>query len=161
MAFPFYWLAPAVFNIAESIVDSCRDSVSPAIGSIVYCDLAFGYMEHSGVYIGNNKIVHLNSDGEIEAVSPSQFVEGTTAINIYVSCYDDEAIGCELVADKAIAMLGNSVNYNFILNNCHQFTAGCLTGNFEGNDCSFLCSLKSEAEQQLFANTWRHWDIDL
>ena len=46
-----------------------RDQVRPKKGSIVYCDLAF-FVEHSGVYIGNNKIVHLDGSGYVEVVTP-------------------------------------------------------------------------------------------
>ena len=59
-----WWLlTKPVLNMAEGIIDACRDQVQPEIGSVLYCDLAFGYMEHSGIYIGNRQIVHLNEIG--------------------------------------------------------------------------------------------------
>ena len=43
-------------------------NVRPAIGSVVYCNLAV-VAEHTGIYVGRNKIVHLNGNGRIEKVS--------------------------------------------------------------------------------------------
>ena len=40
----------------------------PAVGSLVYCNLGV-VAEHSGIYVGGNKIVHLSGDGHIEKVS--------------------------------------------------------------------------------------------
>jgi hypothetical protein len=149
-----------LYNVAEGIVDACRDQVQPEIGSVLYCDLALGYMDHSGIYIGNNEIVHLSGKGHIEIVSPKQFINGTTACSIYVSCRGTSSVGSAAAAKLARDMVGTSRNYNFILDNCHQFCAGCLTGDFE-NACNFLWMLKHESEKQLGSDTWRFWDIDL
>ena len=150
----------AIANILESVVDTCRESVVPRAGSIVYCDLAFGHAEHSGVYIGNNEIVHLNGNGRVEVVSPRSFMSNTTAANIYVSCEGRYVSSGKQIADNAKMMLGSYRDYNFILDNCHQFTTGCITGDFESS-CSFMWMLKDEARKHMDANTWRHWDSDL
>ena len=144
-------------NFIEGAIDSCRDSVIPAVGSIVYCDMYFGYAEHSGVYIGNNQIVHLNGNGLIEVVSPKEFMANTTAINIYVSCEGSYASGEQYVADNALQMLGEFRNYNIITDNCHQFTVGCINGDFD-NSCSFMWMLKDEIKKHLGTNTWRQCD---
>ena len=143
-----------------SIIDNVfRDKVVPIPGSILYCDL--WTVEHSGVYIGNNKIVHLDGSGEIECVSPDEFLNRldglNTAISIYVSCKDTKAVGNQKIANRAKNMIGNKRNYNFILDNCHQFTAGCITGDFE-NSNSFLWMMQFEAEKKLGVDTWRVWD---
>ncbi|MNP65712.1 hypothetical protein D3C76_1613310 [compost metagenome] len=65
-----------LYNMLEGIVDACRDSVLPEIGSVVYCDLALGYMDHSGIYVGNGRIAHLAGTGRIELVSPKKFIDG-------------------------------------------------------------------------------------
>ena len=159
----FKLLAPIlpVINFAESFIDEViRDKVEPIKGSVVYCDLAFGFAEHSGIYIGYDEIVHLNSRGDIEIVSPKEFIDGTTAMNILVSCKDTEAVGSREVARRATNMVGKSRDYNFLFDNCHQFTAGCLTGDFEGSD-NFLMFVKMQTEKILGADTWRHWDINL
>jgi len=151
---------PIILNIVESVVDNVfRDKVDePEIGSVLYCDLAFGYAEHSGIYIGNNEIVNLHGNGKIEIVSPEEFIEGTTAISIYVSCIDEYPVGSIEVARRAKNMVGSKVDYNLLFNNCHQFTSGCLTGDFKNSD-SFLWMLKDTAKKVLGCNTWRVWDI--
>jgi uncharacterized protein YycO len=120
----------------------------------MYC----GHAEHSGIYIGNNEIVHLNSDGFVEVVSPKGFMANTTAVNIYVSCDGRYATGSKEVAENAKLLLGEYRSYNFILENCHQLSASCLSGDFSDNGCSFMWLLKSEAREHIGANTWRHWD---
>ena len=54
-------------------------------------------------------------------------------------------------------MVGKSRDYNFIMDNCHQFTSGCLTGDFENAD-NFLWMLKDTAGEVLGADNWRLWD---
>jgi hypothetical protein len=148
-----------LMNLIEGIIDSCRETVIPVVGSVVYCDMYCGYADHSGVYVGNNRIVHLNGNGLIEIVSPKRFIANTTAINIYVSCKDDYVTGERYIADRATKMLGKTRKYNVIIDNCHQFTAGCINGDFE-NSCSFMWMLKEEVKRHLSTNTWKHWDSD-
>ena len=136
-----------------------KDKVVPVPGSIVYCDLLA--VEHSGVYIGNNKIVHLDGSGKIECVSPDEFLNRldgfNTAISIYVSSRGKKAVGNQKISNRAKNMIGNKRNYNFILDNCHQFTAGCITGDFE-NSNNLLLLLKYTVEKKLGVDTWRVWD---
>ncbi|WP_371374878.1 lecithin retinol acyltransferase family protein [Thalassotalea aquiviva] len=153
--FKYFLLAPAI-NLVESLVDEFRDSVTPKIGSVVYCDMCCGYADHSGIYVGNNQIIHLNGKGVIEQVNPTGFTDGTTALNIYVSAKDEYACGDEDVAERALDMLGTKTEYNTLSNNCHQFSAYCLNGDLH-NACSFMWMLKDEAKSYLGANTWRHW----
>ena len=150
-----------IFNLAESFIDNVfRDKVYPVRGSIVYCDLAFGIAEHSGIYIGGNKIVHLDGSGVIEIVSPKRFMDrlggNNSAISIYVSCDGDSPVGGSAVAERAERMIGKCRNYKVILDNCHQFTSGCMSGNFENSDI-FLWELKHTAKSKISANTWRVW----
>lgn len=150
----------ATKHVGEYIIDEMKGRVLPVRGSVVYCDLTLGngIAEHTGIYIGNDKIVHLNRHGFIEAVSPKQFISGpTTGSNIYVSCEGESAVGCDEVADFAELMIGQSRDYNVLIDNCHQFTAGCLIGNSE-NPNNFLWFLKDEAKKRLGADNWRLWD---
>lgn len=150
----------ATKHVGEYIIDEMKRRVLPVRGSVVYCDLTLGngIAEHTGIYIGNDKIVHLNRHGFIEAVSPKQFISGpTTGFNIYVSCEGESAVGCDEVADFAELMIGQSRDYNVLIDNCHQFTAGCLIGNSE-NPNNFLWFLKDEAKKCLGADNWRLWD---
>ena len=157
-------IVPAI-NFVESFIDNVvREKVKPKKGSIVYCDLAFGYAEHSGIYIGDNKIVQLNGNGKIEAVSPKSFINRldgfSTAISIYVSCNDTNPVGNKKVAKRAEEMIGKTVDYHLFENNCHQFSAGCLTGDFN-NSSNYLTLLKDKCKAELKANNWLVWDIDL
>lgn len=153
-------------SLLESFIDNVfRDKVSePQVGSLVYCDIVTGYAEHSGIYVGKRRIVHLNGDGLIESVSPQEFIGRlggfNTAMSIYVSCYETKAVGSYIVADRARIAVGKKRDYSLIFDNCHQFSAGCLTGNFD-NSCNFMWMLKDESKKHLNSNSWRIWDIDL
>ncbi|MEZ2902138.1 lecithin retinol acyltransferase family protein [Acinetobacter terrestris] len=152
--------AHTVKHVGEYVIDEIKGRTHPVRGSVVYCDLTLGngIAEHTGIYIGNNKIVHLNRYGFIEAVSPKQFISGwTTGFNIYVSCQGDSAVGCDEAADFAESMVGSIRNYNVLIDNCHQFSAGCLTKDPE-NYNNFLWFLKDEAKKRLGADNWRLWD---
>ena len=103
----------------------------------------------------------MDGSGAVEVVSSEKFLKRlggfNTALSIYVSCRNGIPVGSQKIAQRAAWRLGTSRDYNVILNNCHQFTAGCLSGNFE-NSCSFLMFLKSEAKTIINADEWRVWD---
>ena len=62
-----------IFNLFESFVDNVfRDKVSPYMGSILYIDMAFGFADHSGVYVGNGQVVELSGEGVVQKVSRSK-----------------------------------------------------------------------------------------
>lgn len=67
------------------------------------------------------------------------------------------AVGCDEAADFAESMVGGTRNYNVLMDNCHQFSAGCLTKDPE-NYNNFLWFLKDEAKKRLGADNWRLWD---
>jgi hypothetical protein len=149
-------------NLAESFIDNViREKVIPAIGSVVYCELAFGLTGHSGIYIGNNEIVHLNGSGYIEAVTPNKFLDRldgfNSAISIYVSCLDRRAVGNPKAASRAKSLIGKQRNYDLIFDNCHRFVSGCLSGDFDNQD-KFLWMVKFRAMTEFPANSWRVWD---
>lgn len=149
-------------NTLESLVDNVfRDKVFPVKGSVVYCDLGFGLAEHSGIYVGSNRIVHLDGSGLIECVSPGVFISRLNglngAISIYVSCVGGSAVGESNVAKRAVGMIGESRAYNVVLDNCHQFSSGCMTGNFDNSD-NFLWMLKKTSQERIGSNTWRVWE---
>lgn len=150
-----------VGNFVESLVDNVfRDKVSsPAVGSMVYCDLLLA--EHSGIYIGDGKIVQLDGGGLIEVVNHEVFMDRldglNTAISIYVSCHGTTPVGNPQAAELARAMIGEQRDYNILIDNCHQFTAGCLIGDFN-NSFNFFPALKQLAEESLCADNWRVWD---
>lgn len=147
------------FQKGVDLIEDYFPDVRPVQGSVVYCDLFLGVIEHTGIYIGANRIIHLAGNGKIEMVSPREFMSGTSALNIYVSCHDSCAVGNRRVSERAVMQMGTQRNYNFILENCHQFTSGCLTGDFQTSD-TLLRFVKQNACQQLNANSWRKWKID-
>ena len=149
-----------LFGLAQSLSSNLfRKTSRPVRGSLVYCDLVFGYAEHSGIYIGNDKIVHKTGKGKVEIVSSRQFIDNTTAISIYVSCDSNgQAIGGEDIALVAEAEVGSISQYKLLGENCHQFCSYCLTGNFY-NQTSLLLPLKREAYDYLGATHWRAWDL--
>lgn len=147
-------------QLGKSLADNLfHTTQAPVRGSIVYCDLAFGYAEHSGVYVGNGCIIHRNGKGLIEAVSFHQFLADTTALSIYVSCNaQGKAIGSEFTAQIAEAMLGVQTDYSLLNENCHQFCSYCLSGDIFSNTFT-LTQLKGDAHAHIQASQWRVWDI--
>lgn len=112
-----------------------KASVMPLPGSIVYRKYRFA--EHTGIYIGDNSIIELDGGGHIKKVSFIEFCKGNP---IYVACdhngyvlYDDR------IHQRAQKMVGIRRSYNLLFDNCHQFVAGCILGDFEnGNHFFFL-----------------------
>ena len=175
-------------NLAESFIDNViRDTVRPVRGSVLYCDLAFGYMEHSGIYVGSGKsgkdenqekcIVELQRQGNmccVRRVTPTDFISAGTAISIYVSCRGTHARGRDKIAATAESMIGQCLGeYSLLNNNCHMFTDYCLRcGDKKSCECydffdyvkhyanreMTLTHLKQSARKILGADTWRVWN---
>ena len=153
-----------------------ENNFEPDFGTIVYCNL--GPAEHSGVYTRNGKIAQLNGDGKIELVSPRQFTSSMSTVNkkimvpfpaYYIFAefgpWDDwwKYVGsvsdCD-IGNRALSMIGKKRDYNFVLDNCHQFCAGCITGDFD-NATNFLVFLEDLIEQKVnlgHSITWSEWD---
>lgn len=146
-----------VFKRTQAVVDRyCRDRVKPRRGSILYC--CMGLVEHTGIYVGDNRIVNMSGDGLIESTTPHGFVEGKAAPlgNIYVSCQDDHAVGTEAVAQLAEAAVGESVDYKVLSRNCHRFVVACLMiADLEEKD-SLDASTLNECAQKLKRNLRPH-----
>ena len=155
-------------GLLESFIDNvCRDKVYPVKGSIVYCDLGFAF-EHSGVYVGDGKIVHRDGGGYLAAVSPKTFIDRldgfNNAISIYVSCHDEDAVGSEKVAKRALAALSDpklAVGYDLLENNCHHFCQYCLTGVEQGLLNYSFESLQNTMKKVYPFDNWRVWDVDI
>jgi len=109
------------------------DHVIPVRGSIVCCDLA-GAFEHSGVYVGNGKIIHRDGDGYLDSVSPDTFLKRLSGLNpavtIFVSCRGDTPVGGEEIACRAEKAMRDKTfaGYDLLSKNCHHFCQYCLTG---------------------------------
>jgi len=149
-----------IINIKKTINSLTGKRVTPLPGSILLCDLVGGEY-HSGVYVGNHKIIHLEGNGQIRKVSPEQFLQRlaglTGARTIYVSCDEDSSPVAEFnVVKEALGKVGNSRDYNLFFDNCHQFTSGCITGDFDNSD-NFTWMLKDTARDHLGAEKWLVW----
>jgi len=142
----------------ETIFDKFKENVEPGIGALVYCELF--KMEHSGIYLGNNRIAQLSGKGNIEVVSPSRFTDNITTIDtdIFIPVNrDGEPITCYEAAINAEKMIGSKRPYNLILDNCHQFSSGCITGDFENSD-NFLVFTKDTFYNVVQEKVkWQRW----
>jgi hypothetical protein len=144
------------------IFKSTTYATEPAVGTVVYCELLFGNETHSGIYVGNKKIVDLNGKGEIKQVSLKEFTSNLTTLNseVWFPCDVDtgHAIGSSIIANRASEMIGKYRNYNLVLDNCHQFSSGCISGDYENAD-NFIWMLK-DTFQKKFNNKikWVKWN---
>ena len=151
---PLWLLAmPPIKNTIISVLDHWKDPITPALGSVVYCDLALGYMEHSGIYVGGGQIAHMNRHGRIELVTPELFMQQTTARRLYVSAHDDSSCGELAIAAYARSMVGSVFRYNLVRRNCHWFSASCLLGQ-QQHRIILLRQLQALAKQRLGTTAW-------
>jgi len=153
---------PIIGQFVDSAIDNIfKDMVKPLEGCIVHCGLAH-VVEHSGIYIGNGEIVHLDGNGRIEAVTPRQFLERldglNTAMGIYVSCIGTDPIRSRKIANRAKARIGQNNGYSLFSNNCHRFSSSCITGDLDNNDVYFS-DLEKTTNEVLGVNEWRVWDL--
>ena len=156
----FKWIPlwPAV-NFGQAFVDNVfRESVSPDIGSVVHCDRAFGYRKRTGIHIGGKRILTISGEGGMALLTPAQFIDGGTAVSIYVSCRGDRPVGGVEVVRHALNLMDTSPEHASRLKNCHDFAVGCLTGNFHNADGS-MSSVEEAAARALGADAWRVWDL--
>ena len=148
-----------LFSLAESFADNViRDTVyEPATGGIVWCELAGGYATHSGIYIGNNRIVHLSGDGEVLCSDRKGFMARLDGLNpamsVYTDCEGNMPVGNIAAAGRASRALGSRHHYHLVTGNCHRFTATCLTGRPNNG-----VVLHRQLKQLQRGNTWRVWE---
>ncbi len=151
----------------RSLVETIfRDSVKPRVGSVVCCDLAVAF-EHSGIYVGRNRIIHRDGDGFLVSVSPETFLERLNgfnpAVSIYVACYEDnQPIGGPEIARRARDAMrspSHKKGYDLVFKNCHQFCQYCITCKSSNgpHNCSFS-SLERLLKRELGLTNWRTWD---
>lgn len=119
-------------SLIKSVIDAALDMETDlAPGSIVVCDLMGGYVEHTGIYIGENLIIERNGDSTIKQVTPHEFMTShpiRTGLNLYAAYSNGSIISNTEISARAKASLGDPRKYNLIFNNCHRFTAYCATG---------------------------------
>ena len=139
------WLKPPIptdgpVDIRELPEDNDTSDrlVKPIPGSVLKCDLVLGAACHTGIYLGNDRIVEVTEiDGRarVRAVSPDEFLNGDpdslvrTGVTIYVAASGGKALGSAVIARRARASLNRSRGeYKLLENNCHMFTRYCITG---------------------------------
>ena len=124
--------------------------------------------DHSGVFVSRDKIVEVENDGgdkNIHCVDADDFLNSSivrTGVCIYVACdrRTGVVLGTRSVADNARYAMGRGGEYYLLFDNCHQFTSGCITGNFENVD-SFLTLLERTISRKLNRGrpiTWKIWN---
>ena len=125
------------------------NSISLKQGAIVFCKLA-GEFEPTGIFIGDNQIIELNGDGYIKKVSINEFLNSSlirTGLDLYTFVdKDNDLLYSYSFYLNAKDILNSRRNYNVAFDNCHQFTSGCITNNFE-NDNNFFWMLKDVVEK--------------
>lgn len=131
-------------------------------GALVYTDLLIGLGDHSGIYVGDGKIVALSGKGKVEVVDYDKFTGGLTTVkrNIRLPVTISKGLtGSSLAAERALSKVGDQGDYNLLLDNCHQFCSGCYTGDFQNND-NFLWMLKDTVRKSLKEpfTVWLQWD---
>lgn len=149
----------SLYSLAESFTDNViRDTVDePARGGIVWCELAGGYVTHSGIYTGNNRIVHLSGDGEVLCSDRKGFMARLNGLNpamsVYTDCQGRLPVGNIAAAGRALRALGSRRQYHLLKENCHRFTAECLTGRPDN-----AVVLHRQLKRLQRGNTWRVWE---
>lgn len=138
---PRRFISMFIRTFKRRLTRTIPEYVRPVKGCIFKCDLGI-LLEHTGVYIGNNEIVSLNRHGTIRVENPvSFFPPGTNpeSNDIYAACYEgtDEVLCAPFVWKRAKKRVNEKSEYNMLFNNCHRFTTGCITGNFENDVVSF------------------------
>lgn len=142
-----YYIKRSKFSSLYSIFD---EPIILKPGSVIVVSLAF-FIEHSGIYIGNDQVVELYGDGSINLISLKEFLYGgykgdfspRTGINVFAASYQNEVIYSEEIALRAKELIGKTIPYNIFKNNCHMFSGYCFTGkNFQKNtDCKYFYGL--------------------
>jgi hypothetical protein len=132
-----------------------HDHVTPLPGSIIYRKL--GPAEHTGVYVGQQRIVQLSGDGRIRRVDFEEFRGINFTNQLYVACdKKGNVLHNARIAERALSKVGQSRAYNVILDNCHQFCAGCITGSSD-NPNNYFWLLEYELEKHFGTSVdWRY-----
>lgn len=137
------------------------DKVTPKRGCVLSCHLGL-LVDHSGVYIGNDQIVHMDGDNGIEIVSPSEFVGRLNGVNpafaIWCACRNGRPVGIENVAIRAEQALCENYwrHYNLLTRNCHMLTQYCVTGQRDNGILDFkFRNLENVIRDNMDVNSWR------
>lgn len=111
-----------------------RPRFYPKVGSVVRTELVKG-IDHSGVYIGEDKIIEIIEEkkrGNVKVQSVYDFVHATslrTGVSVYIAVnkLSKEVLYDEKIADNAKKYIGKDNEYELFNNNCHSFVHKCIT----------------------------------
>jgi len=121
-------------------LDGNRLIDAPPAGTPLLVSLARGGAEHSGVFLGRNRVAELRGDGDLCNVSLSDFINGfdgdsvnmRSGTRIFAACDDETGrpLASRTAVEAARHFIENvrKVSYNLFCNNCHMFTASCVQG---------------------------------
>lgn len=159
----------------NALIDNVfRDQVKPVVGSVVCCDLAPIPLDaltgmtadHTGIYVGYNKIAHRDGEGFLKIVSTNEFLSRlggfNAAMSIYVSCKGENPVGVKEAAQRARLAIDDPQHggYNLVLKNCHQFTQYCVTGHIDNGLTDFMFStLEDTLHSEWGMDNWRVWNL--
>ena len=116
------------------------------VGSILKVNLKLN-ADHSGIYLGYGNVAELDGSGKIMVRHLDDFLKGDRSWRcgqkIYAA-YDSKNrkfLAEDQIALRAIESLCQIRDYHVTNENCHKFSTGCITGNFD-NDVTFLSDLE-------------------
>lgn len=144
------------------IREQFRTKVTPKFGSVVKVDLV-GVFEHSGIYLGDNKIAVANGNGCIVIESCNEFADCLkTGITIYCSVdKNNNAIGKKKWGNYALKHIGTQYDYSLFAPNksdgqinCHNFVISCISKNYSDNKCWTFAELESVLQEN---SDFDHW----
>lgn len=144
-------------NNHKRIISEAKDDIQPTLGSIVYCNQ--GDFEHSGIYIGDDMVIHLNQAGRIEKVSVNDFTS-TDYTDIWFPSNDHgQALGLCTAVYVAMEIMDNREDYQLENVKPNQFITGCITNSFENTDNSLQGLKQAFAEMFECPVVWKRWGI--
>ena len=126
------------------------------IGSILRVSLKFN-TDHSGIYLGYGNVAELDGSGKIMVRSFDDFIKGDRTmrngknISVATDCSGNVLAKPEIVR-RAIKSLCQIRDYDVVTENCHRFTAGCITGNFK-KDITFFSDLEEVIRKYFSASS--------
>ncbi len=116
----------------------------PPAGTPLLVSLALAF-EHTGVYLGGNRVLELNGEGYVKDVSLTQFINGTSdgtslirnGTRIFAACdaRTRRPLASKRTLETARAVIEAGVprlGYDVAQFNCHLFTAACIRGVLPG-----------------------------
>ena len=119
-------------------------------------------MAQTHLYRGNSTY-----SGNIICTSPKTFIErkngSNFAFNIYYAAKrKNSPLGNAEIAQRAQAKVGRHQTYSVWTDNCHGFTLGCITGNFDQHHNYRLGEIANAISEYYGTDDWewRAWDFD-